>query len=59
MTIIQAQRTKNYIGPVTNTDIWSDFALRPNDVIVDTHSEVRNYLDAEYRYDADLSARVA
>ena len=36
ITIIQVERDKNYIGPVTNTDIWDDFALRPDDVIVGT-----------------------
>lgn len=27
---------KHYVGPVTNTDIWQSFALRPDDIIVTT-----------------------
>jgi len=36
MTDIQAKRTRDYSGPVTNTDIWGEFALRSDDVIVGT-----------------------
>ncbi|MGR3614764.1 MAG: sulfotransferase domain-containing protein [Paracoccaceae bacterium] len=36
MGTTQFERLRDYSGPVTNTDIWSDFVLRPDDVIVDT-----------------------
>jgi hypothetical protein len=34
--LIIPQRSKTYIGPTTNSEIWSQFQLRPNDVIVST-----------------------
>lgn len=30
------QRTRDYVGEVTNTDIWSDFVIRPDDIFVCT-----------------------
>ncbi len=30
------QRTTDYVGPVTNTDIWPDFRIRPDDLFVCT-----------------------
>jgi hypothetical protein len=36
MQIVHAERLRDYFGPVTNTDIWNDFQLRSNDVIVCT-----------------------
>lgn len=34
--MIEAERLRVYDGPVTKTDVWDSFALRPDDVIVDT-----------------------
>ena len=36
MQTVHAERLRDYLGPVTNTDIWDDFALRSDDVIVCT-----------------------
>ena len=36
MTELTFERLRDYKGHVTNTDVWSDFRLRPDDVIVDT-----------------------
>ncbi|MFD3189621.1 sulfotransferase domain-containing protein [Sedimentitalea sp. HM32M-2] len=36
MTGIKTQKHRDYVGVVTNTQIWDDFALRPDDVIVNT-----------------------
>lgn len=36
MQEVRTERLRDYIGPVTNTDIWDDFQLRANDVIVCT-----------------------
>lgn len=36
MSVAAAARTRDYSGPVTNTDIWDSFALRSDDVIVCT-----------------------
>lgn len=36
MIAVQTEKLRNYIGPVTNTDIWNDFKLRPDDIIVNT-----------------------
>lgn len=36
MIEVQTERLRDYVGPVTNTDIWDDFKLRPDDIIVDT-----------------------
>lgn len=33
---IACERLRDYRGPVTNTDIWDSFALRRDDIIVDT-----------------------
>ena len=33
---MQTERLRDYCGPMTNTDIWQDFALRPDDIIVTT-----------------------
>ena len=33
---MKTERLQNYCGPVTNTDIWDSFVLRPDDIIVDT-----------------------
>ena len=36
MPTAQPRRMRDYLGPVTNTDIWDSFTLRPDDVIVCT-----------------------
>jgi aryl sulfotransferase len=36
MQTVYTERHRDYRGPVTNTDIWSEFELRPDDIIVDT-----------------------
>ena len=36
MQTVHTERQRDYCGPVTNTDIWDSFQLRPNDVIVCT-----------------------
>jgi aryl sulfotransferase len=36
MTAVQTEKLRDYFGPVTNTDIWDDFKLRPDDIIVNT-----------------------
>ena len=36
MQTVDTERLRDYVGPVTNTDIWDEFQLRPNDVIVCT-----------------------
>lgn len=36
MQTVHTERHRDYLGPVTNTDIWDEFQLRPNDVIVCT-----------------------
>lgn len=36
MTSLKTERARDYVGPLTNTDIWDDFELRPDDVIVCT-----------------------
>lgn len=36
MTAVVTEKLRDYLGPVTNTDIWDDFNLRPNDIIVNT-----------------------
>ena len=36
MIDVQTERLRDYIGPLTNTDVRDDFKLRPNDVIVST-----------------------
>lgn len=36
MQKVKTERLRDYVGPVTNTDIWDKFQLRPNDVIVCT-----------------------
>lgn len=36
MQTIRTERHRDYNGPVTNTDIWNGFALRADDIIVDT-----------------------
>ena len=36
MTAVQTEKLRDYFGPVTNTDIWDEFKLRPNDIIVNT-----------------------
>jgi len=36
MHTVQTERFRDYLGPVTNTDIWDEFKLRPDDVIVCT-----------------------
>ena len=33
---IQTERLRQYVGPVTNTDVWEYFELRADDVIVTT-----------------------
>jgi aryl sulfotransferase len=33
---VQTERRRDYFGLATNTDIWSNFAFRPDDIIVDT-----------------------
>ncbi len=34
--MLQTKPDRDYRGPVTNSDIWADFALRPDDIIVCT-----------------------
>jgi aryl sulfotransferase len=36
MQTLRAERLRDYSGPITNTDIWDDFQLRSDDVIVCT-----------------------
>jgi aryl sulfotransferase len=36
MTKVKTDKLRDYSGPVTNTDVWDYFALRPDDVIVNT-----------------------
>ncbi|PTX60687.1 sulfotransferase domain-containing protein [Sulfitobacter mediterraneus] len=36
MTKVQTERLQDYSGPLTNTDVWEYFALRPDDIIVNT-----------------------
>jgi len=36
MQTVSAERHRDYHGPITNTDIWDGFKLRPDDIIVDT-----------------------
>ena len=36
MQTVRVERLRDYSGPVTNTDVWDYFQLRPNDVIVCT-----------------------
>ncbi|MDQ2091176.1 sulfotransferase domain-containing protein [Marimonas arenosa] len=36
MQKVRTERLRDYVGPVTNTDIWEAFELRSNDVIVCT-----------------------
>lgn len=36
MQTVVAERQRDYLGPLTNTDIWHDFRLRADDVIVTT-----------------------
>ena len=36
MTAVQTERLRDYSGPVTNTDVWEYFELRPDDIIVNT-----------------------
>lgn len=36
MTAVQTERLRDYNGRTTNTDIWDDFKLRPDDIIVNT-----------------------
>lgn len=36
MSVIHSERLRDYNGPATNTDIWNDFSLRPDDIIVNT-----------------------
>lgn len=36
MAPLQAERHRDYVGPITNTDIWNEFELRSDDIIVDT-----------------------
>jgi aryl sulfotransferase len=33
---VNVERLRDYRGTVTNTDIWSEFTLRPDDIIVNT-----------------------
>ena len=33
---MKTARPKDYRGPVTNTDVWEYFKLRPDDIIVNT-----------------------
>lgn len=39
MQSVRTERRRDYQGLTTNTDIWSSFALRPDDIIVDTPSK--------------------
>lgn len=34
MDTVQTERLRDYFGPLTNTDIWDAFTLRPDDIIV-------------------------
>lgn len=36
MEEIKTERLRDYFGPVTNTDVWEYFKLRPDDIIVST-----------------------
>ncbi len=36
MIAVQTERLRDYIGPITNTDVWEYFKLRPDDIIVNT-----------------------
>ena len=36
MVAVKTERVRDYLGPMTNTDVWGFFALRPSDVIVST-----------------------
>lgn len=36
MVAAKTERNRDYIGPVTNTDIWDEFQVRPDDVFVVT-----------------------
>jgi len=36
MVAVKTERLRNYSGPVTNTDIWDEFEVRPDDVFVVT-----------------------
>ncbi len=36
MPSVQTERLRDYVGPVTNTDIWDEFDVRPDDVFVCT-----------------------
>lgn len=36
MVAVKTERIRDYIGPVTNTDIWDEFEVRPDDVFVVT-----------------------
>ncbi len=36
MAELHTERTREYLGPVTNTDVWSWFKMRPDDVLVTT-----------------------
>ena len=36
MPAVETERMRDYRGAVTNTDIWAEFELRPDDIFVDT-----------------------
>ena len=36
MIEVKTERLRDYVGPVTNTDVWEYFKLRHDDVIVNT-----------------------
>lgn len=36
MQSVHTERSREYFGRATNTDIWSTFALRPDDILVET-----------------------
>ena len=36
MKAVETERLRDYAGPVTNTDIWDEFEVRPDDVFVCT-----------------------
>jgi hypothetical protein len=36
MTEVQTERLRDYFGPATNTNIWDDFKLGPDDIVVNT-----------------------
>lgn len=36
MQTVHTDRLRDYSGPLTNTDIWDEFKIRPDDVIVNT-----------------------